>query len=141
MINDVVSAVISSLKLKAGLTDKTIVRAYDQSADVAAAAGTVIEVAGSSEVKAADATGKPLAWDCNLAVKVATHDETDKSGATRRQLVGHVFDWFMALSAGGLTITGYTLNGIMSVRESDTMPLGDEYISQDVMGTIVIVKN
>ena len=141
MMNDVIAAAIASLKLKTGLTDKTIISIYDQTLNLSTAAGTVIEVAGSSEVKAADATGKPLAWDCNLAVKVATHDETDKSGATRRQLVGHVFDWFMALSAGGLTITGYTLNGIMSVRESDTMPLGDEYISQDVMGTLVIVKN
>ncbi len=141
MMNDVIAAAIASLKLKTGLTDKTIISIYDQTLNLSTAAGTVIEVAGSSEVKAADATGKPLAWDCNLTVKVATHDETDKSGATRKQLVGHVFDWFMALSAGGLTITGYALNGIVSVRESDTMPLGDEYISQDVNGTLVISKN
>lgn len=141
MINDVVSAVISSLKLKAGLTDKTIVRAYDQSADVAAAGGTVIEVSASSEVKASDATEKPLAWDCDLTLKVATHAETDKSGATRRQLAGLVFDWLMALPAGGLIVTGHTLCGVTNVRESDATPLGDGYISQDVMGTIVIVKN
>lgn len=141
MINDVIAAAIASLKLKTGLTDKTIVALYGQSLNLAAAAGTVISVSGSSEIKASDAKGKPLAWDCNLTVKVATHDETDKSGATRRQLVGYVFDWFMALSAGGLTVTGHTLNGVLNVRESDAMPLGDEYISQDVNGTLAMSKN
>lgn len=140
MINDVIAAAIASLKLKTGLTDKTIIRNYDQSTSVETAGGTVIAVSGSSEVKAAGANGKPIAWECNITVKVATHDETDKSGAARAQLIGYVFDWFMALSSGGLTITGYSLDGVINVRETDVSPLGDEYISQDVNGTLVISK-
>jgi len=139
VITKVIDAVVAALKLQAAFTGKNVVPSYDQSLDLDDSDGVIIAVTGASEAAIAGADGRPIAWNCNISLLACTHRAVDKNGSVRKALSEAAHDFFMSLDS--LIVTGYSLAGVTSVRESETSVIGENYIAMPCLASLVITKS
>lgn len=138
MITKVIDAVVAALKTQSAFSGKNVIPSYDQSFELDGGNGVIVAVSGSSEVMVNNAAGRPIAWTCNITVMSATHRVADKNGAIRKALSEAAHDFFITLSS--LTITGYTLAGVIDVHENETSTIGDNYIVMSCLASLIISK-
>jgi hypothetical protein len=116
-------------KLKTALSGvgATVVIGYDQTH---APATSQVVVSATSTPTTFNAAGKPMDYSATCRCLAVTHNQDDKSGATRRALTAAILSAFAALSLSTMSITGYTCVALSSLDVEEATAWGDEFIAE-----------
>lgn len=133
MKEEVTTALITALQTL--LTGTDVVKIYDVSREPEA---KQVVIGAESETFANGPTGRPWAWKVNVTCDCITHSTDDPSGATRNAIISTVFNYFMGLSKGGLTVTGYYLDAVMDIAEGNVKIWGSHFLGAPVTATLIV---
>lgn len=105
----------------------TVVQAYDQTH---APATAQVVVSATSTPVTFNKSGKPMDYSATCRCLAVTHNQEDKSGATRRALTAAILSAFASLTFSSMNVTGYNCVALSSIDVEEAAAWGEEFIAE-----------